>query len=152
MAYGQGPYLQNGGYGYGQMMPQQMQQAYQAAPVSGAIEWVDGEVGARAKQIPMGTNVPIALWDSNEPVIYLRSVNNMGMPNPMKRLRYVIEDEPQKSGRAETARLTGGDTQHDMSEYVRKDELADIKEELLKSIREIGTTGPVSRRARSEEE
>ena len=109
-------------------------------PVKGVIEWVDGEVGARAMQIPQGMTMPVALWDTNEPVIYVRSINQMGMPNPIKKIRYTVEEDVPKQS-ADMARLTSGEDKHDMSEYVRKDELATMKDELLKSIREIGTTG-----------
>lgn len=140
MAYNPALYYPAGTYGnsYGQMQVQQGQPVQSfAPPVKGAIEWVDGEVGAKAFQIPMGMTMPVALWDSNEPVIYLRSVNSMGMPNPMKRIRYVIEDEPQKAS-GDQARLTSGENRPDMSEYVRRDELQSMKDELLRSIRENG--------------
>lgn len=145
MAYNPAMYYpQMNSYGqqqYPVQAPQQPVQSY-GIPVKGAIEWVDGEVGARAVQMPQGVTVPVALWDTNEPVIYVRSMNQMGMPNPMKKIRYTVEeDAPQRSN--DMARLTSGETEpkHDMSEYVRKDELAVMKDELLKSIREIGTVG-----------
>ena len=153
MAYNPGLYYPQNNYSYGQQYPMQNipQTPNYTAPVKGTIEWVDGEVGAKAVQIPVGTTTPVALWDTNEPVIYVRSMNQMGMPNPIKRIRYTVEeDTPRQSG--DMAKLTGGESKPDMSEYVRKDELSEIKDELLKSIREIGSAGPVSRHARSDGE
>ena len=61
------------------------------------IRWVDGEVGARAFQMPAGwpAGAPIALWDTNDTVIYWKSINQMGMPNPLQKLRYTIEQTGQ---------------------------------------------------------
>lgn len=60
---------------------------------------VDGEVGAKAYQMPQGwpANLPIPLWDTNDTVIYLKSINQMGMPNPLQKIRYTIEDQQQQS-------------------------------------------------------
>jgi len=150
MAYNPAIYNPYAG-GYGQVQqPMQPVQSYAApAQAKGVIEWVDGEVGARAVQLPIGMTTPIALWDTNEPVIYVRSMNQMGMPNPIKRIRYVVEeDTPRQSG--DMAKLTGGESRHDMSEYVRKDEFAAMKDELLRSIKEIGTGS--AKHARSDDE
>lgn len=153
MAYNPAMYYpQMNSYGQQYQAPAQPVQQSYAAPVKGTIEWVDGEVGARAIQIPMGMTMPVALWDTNEPVIYVRSMNQMGMPNPIKKIRYTVEEDTQKQS-GDLAKLTSGtEPARDMSEYVRKDELATMKDELLRSIREIGTTGPVSRHARSDDE
>ena len=150
MAYNPGLYYPQQMNSYGQQYPAQTSQTQSfTSPMKGVIEWVDGEVGARAVQIPMGMTMPVALWDTNEPVIYVRSINQYGMPNPIKKIRYTVEEDAPKQN-SDMARLTSGseEPKHDMSEYVRKDELADIKDELLKSIREIGTQ---AKHARSEE-
>lgn len=117
---------------YGQpQMPQQ---------TKGGIEWVDGEVGAKAYQLPAGwpANTPMPLWDTNDTIIYLKSVNQMGMPNPIQRVKYTMEEQRQTASRAA---LPGGDgvtveTQPmpDMSGYVRRDELERMKDELKEAI------------------
>ena len=61
--------------------------------MNNGIIWVDGEVGAKAYQL-QGQQGPIALWDTNDTVIYLKSVNQMGMPNPLQKIRYQMEDQP----------------------------------------------------------
>ena len=92
------------------------------------IDWVEGEVGARAFQIPAGwpANAPIALWDSTDQVIYLKSVNQMGMPNPMQKLRYTMEETPA----ALPAGQSGAMQAPDMSQYATKDELEKIRQEM----------------------
>ena len=109
------PYQNNWGYsGVGQQMypayqqqsmmqqPQQVSQAM--AQGDHGLKWVDGEVGAKAYQMPSGwpPNTPIALWDTNDTVIYLKSINPMGMPNPLQKAHYKLENyqqvSPMKSG------------------------------------------------------
>lgn len=97
-----------------------------AAPIQNQLAltsmiWVDGEVGAKAYQIPMGTNGPVALWDTNDSVIYLKSTNQMGMPNPLQKIRYTMEENP--------IVLPGqsGDTQTLTAQYVTKDEYDELK-------------------------
>ena len=145
------PYQNNWGYsGIGQQMypqygqnTQPVQQTQQSAQTGGLI-WVDGEVGAKAYQLPQGlpANQPIALWDTNDTVIYLKSVNPMGMPNPLQKAHYTLEEHKSATpGRS-------GDTGTDMNEYVRKDELEKMKTELMEAISNVNTSG---RRGRTEE-
>ena len=74
--------------GYPQM-PQypQNNQAQQTGPI-----WVQGEAAAKSYLIAPGCTV--ALWDSEEKVIYLKSADVSGMPS-MKVIDYQIRgDEP----------------------------------------------------------
>ena len=160
MAYGNGMYQGYGngmyGNGYQQMYPQQsyqmpVQQSYGQAQGQG-IDWVDGESAARAMQLPAGVTQH-AMWDINEPIIYLKSVNAMGMPNPLRKIRYTVEENQQNGGQSQ-AMLTSGETgtEHtatDMSQYMRKDEangfvkkddLEKMKHELMESIQGISAT------------
>ena len=96
------PYQNNWNYsGVGQQMYPQYQQNTQQIPqmtqtnqYGPGLIWVDGEVGAKAFQMPNGwtANQPIALWDTNDTVIYLKSINPMGMPNPLQKIRYQMEE------------------------------------------------------------
>ncbi len=123
-------------YGYsGAMQPQNQQMS--GGFMKGEIEWVDGEAAAKSYQIPAGMTKPVALWDTNDTVIYLKSVNPMGMPNPLQKIHYKMEEQVPKYMGQEQAKLTSGDTapvQHDMSQYVRKDELEAMKDELKEAI------------------
>lgn len=153
MAYNPNMYNTYGqmyGNSYGQQMyPQSMQgmqgmqpQVYGQTPaVKGEIEWVDGEVGAKAYQIPAGMTKPVALWDTNDTVIYLKSVNQYGIPNPIQKIHYRMEEMVPKYMGQDQARLESVDaqpeTKPDMTGYVRKDELDAMKEELKEAIRSM---------------
>lgn len=106
------------------------------------IEWVDGEVGAKAYQLPAGwpANAPIPLWDTNDTVIYLKSINQMGMPNPIQRIRYTMEEMSRTAPiLSSTSALPSGAEQHaqsspDMSQYVRKEDLERVANDLKNAI------------------
>lgn len=140
---------------YQQQYSQAMQPQYQQPGMSYAppqqqrvgIEWVDGEVGAKAFQLPAGwpANAPMPLWDTNDTVIYLKSINQMGMPNPLQKVRYTMEEQPRMSAAMSSqAALPSGENamqnqfMPDMSDYVRKDELQQMKEELKAAISSVG--------------
>lgn len=152
------PYQNNWSYsGIGQQMypqygQQSMAQAVPQAQTSGTcmhgLIWVDGEIGAKAYQMPQGlpANQPIALWDTNDTIIYLKSVNPMGMPNPIQKARYTLEEQRGTSG----ARNASQDVVvPDMSEYVRKDDMERMKRELMESIQNAGTNSETSGRRAS---
>jgi len=151
------PYQNNWGYsGVGQQMfPQYtantgVSAAPQQSTGEHGLKWVDGEIGAKAYQMPSGMrpNEPIALWDTNDTVIYLKSVNPMGMPNPLQKARYTLEGT--KSGEARQA--FSGDLEPDMSQYVRKDDLESMKQELMDAINGLNISAGTGRRsARGEE-
>ena len=114
-------------YGLGNQygtVPTQPSQNYavQQQPQQGII-WVDGEVGAKAFQMPPGwpAGVPIDLWDTNDTVIYLKSINQIGMPNPIQRIHYTIEDQKVSSLPPQTT----------SQGYVTKDDFNKFKDEIL---------------------
>lgn len=96
---------------------------------SAGIIWVDGETAAKAYQIPMGITGPVALWDTNDQVIYLKSVNQMGIPNPLQKIRYQMEEPPTVIPAGQS-----GDTQ--TNAYVTKDDLMALKNELREMIKQ----------------
>ena len=130
---------------YAQPTQQPMSAAQQTQQVNPGLIWVDGEVGAKAYQMPSGwpSNQPIALWDTNDTVIYLKSTNPMGMPNPLQKARYVLEEYKQ-TGVGKTA-IASGDAQ-DMSEYVKKDDMERMKHELMEAINGVNTSGTAAKR------
>ena len=138
------PYQNNWNYsGIGQQMYPQYQQnipqPQQTQTTGHGLIWVDGEVGAKAYQLPAGmpANQPIALWDTNDTVIYLKSVNPMGMPNPLQKAHYTLEGT--QSGEKTTG--YSGDTKPDMSQYVRKEDLERMKQDLIDTIGQMSTSG-----------
>ena len=138
------PYQNNFGYAgtVGQQMYPQLPQSIGTLPsqvqtaqqTSYGIKWVDGEVGAKAWQMPQGwpANQPIALWDTNDTVVYLKSINPMGMPNPLQKARYVLEDG--NSGEKSQGYSGNAEQKMDMSDYVRKEDLEQMKHELMEAI------------------
>ena len=117
-------------------------QSYQQQSQPQGICWVDGEIGAKAQSLPVGwpANAPFPMWDTNDQIIYLKSTNQMGMPNPIQKLHYTIEDMPKPPVmQYSKAALPSGDhrpaeTIPDMSEYVRKEDLNRMAEELKAAI------------------
>ena len=83
----------NPSYGYGatatpsqtwtQPVPQQGQ--------LGAINWVQGEVGARSVPVPAGQKV--LLMDSETNVFYVKSSDTTGMPLPLRIFEYKEVDK-----------------------------------------------------------
>lgn len=97
--------------GYNQFMPNGMpvmytpQQSFGVAPtqqVSYApidpnpyMIQVDGEAGARAKQIVnLQPGMVVPLWDINGRDIYFRSMNQYGQLNPLRKGHFVMDDDP----------------------------------------------------------
>lgn len=127
----------------------QQNQSYAAQQQPVGIVWVDGEVGAKAYQLPAGwpVNAPMPLWDTNDTIIYLKSTNQMGMPNPIQKVRYTMDEQPRVAPAMQSnqAMLPGTNTAQetqpvpDMSQYVRRDELQQMKDELKNAISAVGT-------------
>lgn len=117
---------QNGSYSYNsasnqsyaQPMPQPQQQTIDV------MQWVDGDVGAKAFQMPVGwpPNKPIPLWDTNEPIIYLKSINQLGMPNPLQKIHYTMDDVQQPA-------LMSGQSAPRNDEYATKEDIRSIRED-----------------------
>lgn len=135
LSYGANPQLQTP-----YQQPMQMQQSYTQPPVK-CMEWVEGEIGAKAFQMPQGwpANTPIPLWDSTDTVIYLKSVNQMGVPNPMTKIKYTIEEQQNQmmlpQGQSQQNNGMSGTNQPDMSQYVTKNDLEQMKKELREAMR-----------------
>ena len=109
-----------------QYMMNQNSNSYAAQQQPIGIVWVDGEVGAKAYQLPSGwpANAPMPLWDTNDTVIYLKSINPMGMPNPLQKIHYRMEEQEQQSGmmpmRSAAPALMSGEEAHN---YVTREDL-----------------------------
>lgn len=121
-----------GGYGaypvYGTPAPVQVtpQTYYQAAaPQTQYMIYVDGEMGARAWQMPpnLPPNTVIPLYDLDGIHVYFRSVDQYGRVNPLGRARIVMEEAP---------RLPEGVSGNapDMSQYATKDDMTAIRNEI----------------------
>jgi len=105
--------------------PQPQQSFTQPASHNEVIKWVEGENAAKAFQLPSGwpANQYYPLWDSNDQVIYLKSVNPMGMPNPIQKLKYTIMNE-------ELLQSGNASPDVDMSVYATKADFEQLKTEI----------------------
>ena len=150
-----------GNYGQGYSQIQQPQYAPQTQPQTQAqtgMIWVDGEVGAKAYQLPAGwpMNTPLPLWDTNDTIIYLKSTNQMGIPNPIQKIHYKM-DEQQKpigqSGGMQQSLTSGTESAEYMRRdeadgFVRKEDLERMKTELMESIHGISAQSGAKRTAK----
>lgn len=112
-------------------------------PMSGAQQnpqymiQVDGEMAARAWQAP--SNLPprtmIPLWDYDGEHVYFKSVDEYGRMNPMRKGRVIFEDEQRNLPQGQSQQMSGNEQLSptpgpDMSKFVTKDDLNNLKEEL----------------------
>lgn len=127
---------QNSNYPYYSSLPQPAQSYSYAPPQQtpqggpNGIIWVDGEVGAKAYQMPAGWPVgtPIALWDTNDTIIYLKSMNQVGMPNPLQKLHYTMEEQQNRSALPPAVSV---ETNPEPGKYVTKEDFESFKTELM---------------------
>lgn len=120
-------------------MPMTPQQSFSQQPQQSPkmMEWVEGEVGAKAFQMPNGwpANSPIPLWDSTDTVIYLKSWGPMGIPNPMQKLRYEMpEQQNQQLLNAGVSGAANGN-QPDMSQFATKQDLESFKSDIMNAMK-----------------
>ena len=114
--YGQMPMYQNP-----YQMPQSnMYMPKQLVPQNNGINWVQGIEGAKAYQIPQNSN--IILMDSEKNRMYIKTSDNIGMCN--LRIFDFTEVTETSQGHNSVA------TQPDLSQYVTRDELNNILEQL----------------------
>lgn len=116
-----------------QIQPPIMQQSMAQQPQLKAMEWVEGEVGAKAFQMPTGwpANQPIPLWDSTDTVIWLKSWGPMGIPNPMQKLKYEMpQQNPALPGNGQSGATEPAVQQPDMSHFATKDDIDSLREEV----------------------
>ena len=70
----------------------------------------------------------------------------MGMPNPLQKAYYKLEG----STGEKTQGFSGDTEKPDMSEYVRKEDLERMKQDLIDTIGQMSTSGTGVRRGRRE--
>ena len=103
------------------VQPMQPQPIQQPAPQNGGINWVGSKL--EADNWPIAPGCAVALWDSNNPVIYLRQADSTGKPSTKVYDLVERTDSPAPQQPA---------PQVDLSRYVTIDQLEDILAERLK--------------------
>ena len=103
--------------------PQPMQTSISPAggPQNGGIIWVSGK--AEADGYLVAPNSAVALWDANNPVIYLRKADSTGKPATVV---YDLEERTDNPAPRQAA------PQVDLSQFITRDQLEDILAERLK--------------------
>lgn len=90
---------------------------------SDSIKWVQGEQAAKSYFVAAGQSV--LLMDSENPTIYIKSVDQSGMPLPLRIFDYVErKTEPTQSQSEEVKPAT---------DYISRSEFEAFKEEVLNS-------------------
>jgi hypothetical protein len=98
------------------MQPQYYNPQPQQPQTSGII-WVQGEVGARSYLV--SPNTKVALWDSEAPIIYIKTSDQNGVPS-MRIIDYTYRDAaPQQS-----------QNQNNQNTYVTADEFTTLRDEV----------------------
>ena len=115
-------------------MPMQ-QVSYAQQPQRKYMEWVEGEVGAKASPMPndLPPNQPIPLWDNSDTIIWLKSWNQMGIPNPLQKIRYELPEQPPVLPQGQSGTMQPSNPQPE--NYVTKDDFNQMKNELVDLIR-----------------
>lgn len=103
------------------VQPMQTNPIQQPAPQNGGINWVGSKT--EADNWPIAPGCAVALWDSNNPVIYLRQADSTGKPSTKV---YDLVERTDASTPPQSA------PQVDLSRYVTIDQLEDILAERLK--------------------
>lgn len=119
------PYQQNYQQQYvPPIMPHQSyQQPQQNSPMNSSINWVQGEIGARAYPIQAGSSV--LLMDSEAQNFYIKSADNSGMPTLKKYAYSEVIEEPLKleskdPSNFDTAHLASRDEVKQLQEKIRE--------------------------------
>jgi hypothetical protein len=138
--YSQGFY-QNAPQYYPNMQMQQPQQMAQNQPQmaqnatqnqSNGITWVLGE--AAAKSFPVGAGQTVILMDREEPVMYMKSSDMSGMPQPLR-----IFDITERTSEKHSGSIAQSE------DFVSRKEFEEFREDVKRSIKGI-------RKTKSEEE
>ena len=115
-----------------QQMPLGGSQMPQNAPQtsSNGINWVQGE--SAAKSYPVGSGQSVLLMDSEESVMYIKSVDSSGMPQPLRIFDYTERRGTHPEGSQMPLRGSGS--------YVMRDEYEEFKEDVRRALKGIRST------------
>lgn len=110
-------------------MPQNQPQMPQNAPAQSGngITWVQGE--AAAKSFPVGIGQSVLLMDSEESVMYIKSTDQSGMPQPLRIFDYT-ERNSSKTESAIAKNMSSDD-------FVSRKEFNEFREDVKRSIKGI---------------
>ena len=96
-------------------MQQQQGNSFQNGTISAPI-WVQGEAGAKSYLV--APNQTVQLWDSEAPVIYLKSADQAGIPS-MRIIDYTFRDSTPQTSKS-----------LDVGAFATKDDVDSLRKEL----------------------
>lgn len=111
-------------YNVPQNAPQMPQNV--SAQSSSGITWVQGE--AAAKAFPVGIGQSVLLMDSEDSVMYIKSMDQSGMPQPLRIFDYTERTSEHSSA---------GVAKQSSVDYVSRDEFEEFREDVKRSIKGI---------------
>jgi hypothetical protein len=104
----------------------QMQNQQPVATSNSGILWVQGEQAAKA--YPIGAGQSVLLMDSEDSLMYIKSTDQSGMPQPLR----VFEYKERTGARSEAAIATSRS-----EDYVSRAEFEEFREDVKRSIKGI---------------
>ena len=114
------PYYQNN---------MQMQNQQPVATSNSGIIWVQGEQAAKA--YPIGAGQSVLLMDSEDSLMYIKSTDQSGMPQPLR----VFEYKERTTGKTEAPIATSKS-----ADYITRDEFEEFRQDVKRSIKGIRKT------------
>lgn len=96
------------------------------ASSNNGINWVQGE--AAAKAFPVGAGQSVLLMDSEDSVMYIKSMDASGMPHPLR----VFEYKERTAARSEAGIAKNAD-----ADYVPRTEFEKFREDITRSINDM---------------
>lgn len=116
---------------YPSTQPQFMPQS-NAQNQTNNLVWVQGENSA--KSYPVGAGQSILLMDSENPVMYIKSTDQSGMPLPLR----IFDYQERSQARTERSQTVA----EPKVEYVSRDEFEAFRDEIKGEIRQTVTSTP----------
>lgn len=108
------------------------QQSYAPQPqMNSGINWVQGEIGAKAYPVAPGNSV--LLMDSDGQYFYIKSADMTGMPQLRRYSYQEVIDEPMKLEDKQSHQT--GPQEYDTSKFAPREEMKELQEE-IKTLKE----------------
>ena len=114
--------------------PQYYQPNYQV-PHNNGITWVQGENSA--KSYPVGIGQSVLLMDSENPVMYIKSTDQSGMPLPLR----VFDYKERIQERTENAHTVA----EPKIDYISRNEFDAFREEIKEELRQVNKPATVTK-------
>ena len=120
------PYYNNFPQFYPSAQPQYVPQNQQTQ--SNSLIWVQGENSAKSYPVGAGQSVP--LFDSENPVFYIKGVDQSGMPLPLRIFDYKERTQERPDNRSQTVAEPKVD-------YISRSEFDAFRDEIRGEIRQV---------------